>query len=500
MEGVIDREGRIYAAIDLKSFYASVECVERRLNALTTHLLVADRTRTEKTICLAVSPALKAYGIPGRPRLFEVVQQVKQVNSMRRAAYGHTLRGQSSDANVLAAHPEMALTYVVAPPRMALYIDYSRRIYEVYLRSVAPEDIHVYSIDEVFIDLTDYVKLYRTTAKELTSHLVSEVLRTTGITATAGVGTNLYLAKIAMDILAKHAEPDAAGVRIATLDEMSYRKLLWCHRPLTDFWRIGRGYAKKLEAHGMYTMGDVARRSVRDEALLYHLFGVNAELLIDHAWGYEPCEIRDIKAYHPATSSLSSGQVLPVPYTAEQARLVVREMADALALSLVKRMCVTDRVELRIGYDAVNLRRGETFYKGPVKSDRYGRSVPKSSHGAQNLPVHTSSAKLLMQVIDEIFVREVNPRLLIRRINVVAMHVVPGGHAPAPLRQAQLFDTEAPDNLPDDAEKLNREHRLQQAMLDIKKRFGKNAILKGMNLQEGATARKRNAQIGGHRA
>ncbi len=491
---------RVYAAIDLKSFYASVECVERGLNALTTHLVVADRTRTAKTICLAVSPALKAYGIPGRPRLFEVVQQVEQVNRARRTAYGRALRGKCTDAHELSAHPERALGYVVAPPRMALYINYSRRIYEVYLRYIAPEDIHVYSIDEVFIDLTDYVKLYRTEASELVSRLVSEVLRSTGITATAGVGTNLYLAKIAMDILAKHAEPDAAGVRIARLDEMSYRKCLWCHRPLTDFWRVGRGYAKKLEEHGMFTMGDVARRSVCDEDSLYRMFGVNAELLIDHAWGCEPCRMRDIKAYHPVTKSLSSGQVLPVPYTAEQARLVAREMADALALGLVKHRWMTDCVELRVGYDVANLSRGVAPYEGPIKIDRYGRRVPKSSHGAQDLPVYTSSAKLIMRAIDEIFTRVVNPQLLIRRLNVVALRVVPEERAPAPLRQALLFEEDTMEKPPESAEVLNREHRLQQVLVDIKKRFGKNAILKGMNLQEGATARRRNAQIGGHRA
>ncbi len=498
-EGTAQGE-RVYAAIDLKSFYASVECVERGLNALTTHLVVADTTRTEKTICLAVSPALKAYGIPGRPRLFEVVQQVAQANRVRRTAYGRTLHGESTDARELSAHPEKALGYVVALPRMALYINYSRRIYEVYLRYIAPEDIHVYSIDEVFIDLTDYVKLYRTTASELVSRLVSEVLRSTGITATAGVGTNLYLAKVAMDILAKHAEPDAAGVRIARLDEMSYRKCLWCHRPLTDFWRVGRGYARKLEEHGMFTMGDVARRSAYDEDSLYRMFGVNAELLIDHAWGCEPCGMQDIKAYHPAAKSLSSGQVLPVPYAAEQARLVAREMADALALGLVKHGWMADCVELRVGYDVANLQRRADSYKGPIKVDRYGRRVPKSSHGAQNLPVHTSSARLIMRAIDEIFTRVVNPRLLVRRINVVALHVVPEERAPAPLRQALLFGEDTTGKPHETAEALNREHRLQQVLVDIKKRFGKNAILKGMNLQEGATARRRNAQIGGHRA
>ena len=497
-----ERKERVYAAIDLKSFYASVECVERGLDAMSTHLVVADASRTEKTICLAVSPALKAYGISGRPRLFEVVQQTAEINRQRRAAWGRVLRGKSTDAHELALHPQLELDYIIAPPRMALYIDYSKRIYEVYLRHIAPEDMHVYSIDEVFMDLTDYVRLYRTTPCELVSRMVKEVFRDTGITATAGVGSNLYLAKVAMDILAKHTKPDSEGVRVAELDEMSYRERLWCHRPLTDFWRVGRGTARRLEQHGMFTMGDVARRSVYQEESLYTLFGVNAELLIDHAWGREPTRIADIKAYRPAVNSLSSGQVLPTPYTAEKARLVVREMADALALSLTKRGLVTEMVELCIGYDVQNVIHSTAGYTGALKTDRYGRRVPKPSHGTRRLSVYSASSKLITHAMDEIFVSVVDARLLIRRLTVVAHHVLPEQDAPPPLKQGELFaqSEHSPQPSADNPEVLQREHRLQRTLLDIKDKFGKNAILKGMNLQDGATARKRNSQIGGHQA
>ncbi len=497
-----EQKQRVYAAIDLKSFYASVECVERGRDAMTAHLVVADSTRTEKTICLAVSPALKAYGISSRPRLFEVIQRVEAINRQRKGAWGRSLCGSCTDARELAMHPECALGYTIASPRMALYIDYSKRIYEVYLRFIAPEDMHVYSIDEVFMDLTDYVRLYRTTARELVSRMVGEVFRDTGITATAGVGSNLYLAKVAMDILAKHAEPDNAGVRVAELDEMSYRELLWCHRPLTDFWRVGHGTARKLEQHGMVTMGDVARRSVHSENSLYALFGVNAELLIDHAWGCEPTRMADIKAYHPAVNSLSSGQVLPTPYTAEKARLVVREMADALAMNLTKRGLVTEMVELNIGYDVKNLSGADAAYTGALKTDRYGRRVPKPSHGVRRLPVYSASAKLITQAMDEIFVSIVDARLLIRRLTVVAHHVLPEQSAPPPLRQGELFVQAEPVQrlAADNPGELQRERRLQLTLLDIKKKFGKNAILKGMSLQDGATARRRNSQIGGHQA
>lgn len=494
-----ERKERVYAAIDLKSFYASVECVERGLDAMSTHLVVADVTRTEKTICLAVSPALKAYGISGRARLFEVVQQTAEVNRRRRAAWGRALRGKSVNARDLVLYPQLALDYITAPPRMALYIDYSKRIYEVYLRYIAPEDMHVYSIDEVFMDLTDYVNVYRTKPRELVSRMVGEVFRDTGITATAGVGSNLYLAKVAMDILAKHAEPDGMGGRVAELDEMSYREQLWCHRPLTDFWRVGRGTARRLEQHGMFTMGDVARRSVHQEESLYSLFGTNAELLIDHAWGIEPTRIADIKAYRPAVNSLSSGQVLPTPYTAEKARVVVREMADALALRLTKHGLVTEMVELNIGYDVQNLGNPATTYTGAQKIDRYGRRVPKPDHGTRRLPVYSASAKLIIRAIDEIFMNVVDEHLPIRRLTVVAHHVLSEQDAPPPLRQGELFDP--PEIHPaDSSDELQREQRLQRTLLDIKEKFGKNAILKGMNLQDGATARKRNSQIGGHQA
>ena len=502
VEPYCEQKKRIYAAIDLKSFYASVECVERGLDALSTHLIVADAARTEKTICLAVSSALKAYGLPGRPRLFEVVQRVAEVNRQRRAVRGHSLRGSCTDARELTMHPECALEYIVAPPRMALYIDYSKRIYEVYLRYMAPEDMHVYSIDEVFMDLTDYVRLYHTTPRALVSRIVGEVLRDTGVTATAGVGTNLYLAKVAMDILAKHAEPDGTGVRVAELDEMSYRERLWCHRPLSDFWRVGSGTARKLEQHGMFTMGDVARCSVRCEDSLYALFGVNAELLIDHAWGCEPTHIADIKAYRPAVNSLSAGQVLPTPYTAPKARLVVREMADALALSLTKHGLVTDRVELTIGYDVQNLVNHPASYTGVLKTDRYGRCVPRSTHGSRRLRFHSASAKLITSAMDGIFASVVDAQLFIRRLTVVAHHVLPEQGAPPPLKQGELFinSTSAVGCTAMNACDLQRERRLQHTLLDIKRKFGKNAILKGMNLQEGATARKRNSQIGGHQA
>ncbi len=502
---------KAYLAIDLKSFYASVECMERGLDPMTTNLVVADKSRTEKTICLAVSPSLKAYGVSGRARLFEVVQRVEQVNRERRQkAPGRKLTTSSWDDTQVQSRPDVALDYLVAPPRMALYMEYSSRIYQVYLKYVAPEDIHVYSIDEVLIDATAYLRTYNLTPKELTVQMILDVQRTVGITAAAGIGTNLYLAKVAMDITAKHIPADENGVRIAELDEMSYRRTLWSHRPLTDFWRVGPGYAKKLEAHGMYTMGDVARCSLgkpgalRNEDLLYKLFGVNAELLIDHAWGWEPCTIAAIKAYKPESNSIGSGQVLQCAYPFEKARIVLREMADQLALDLVEKNLVTKQLVLTVGYDRESLERPEIGYTGEVTTDRYGRSVPKHAHGTENLERYTSSSKRLVDAATALYQRVVNPQLLVRRMYLTATHVLDAQDAPDPaaLEQLDLFtDYQAVEQAraKEDAE-LEREHQRQKAVLEIKKKFGKNAILKGISFTDGATARERNGQIGGHKA
>ena len=497
---------RTYIAIDLKSFYASVECVERGLDPLTTNLVVADQSRTEKTICLAVSPSLKAYGIPGRPRLFEVVQKVKEVNALRRErAPGRTFTGSSSSAPELNADPALAVDYIVAPPQMARYMKISGEVYRIYLKYIAPEDIHVYSIDEVFMDVTNYLGTYGLTPRQLAMKMILDVLDTTGITATAGIGTNLYLAKIAMDIEAKHIEPDENGVRIAELTEMSYRRSLWSHRPLTDFWRVGRGYAKKLEAHGLATMGDIARCSLGrpgdfyNEELLYKLFGINAELLIDHAWGWEPCTISEIKAYKPESNSVGSGQVLTCPYTFEKARLVVHEMADMLALDLVDKGLVTNQLTLTVGYDIESMK-GETGYWGEVTVDRYGRAVPKHAHGTANLERYTSSAKQIVAAVLALFDRIVDKKLLSRRMYLAANRVLPEADAPDRdgMEQMDLFGDA--QRRAEESAALEREKRMQQAVLRIKKRYGKNAILKGMNLEEGATAVSRNGQIGGHKA
>lgn len=503
----------MYLAIDLKSFYASVECAARGLDPLKTNLVVADAARTEKTICLAVSPSLKAYGIAGRARLFEVVQRVEQVNAMRRQhAPGRQLRGQSENADTLAAHPELALSFITAPPQMANYIRVSTQIYQIYLKYFAPEDIHVYSIDEVFIDASPYLRTYGQTTQELARTVILDVLRTTGITATAGIGTNLYLAKVAMDIGAKHVAPDESGVRIACLTERSYRETLWTHRPLTDFWRVGPGYARKLQEQGMYTMGDVARCSIGkpddyyNEELLYKMFGVNAELLIDHAWGWEPCTIPEIKAYKPENNSIVSGQVLQYPYEYEKARMVVREMTDLLALDLVDKGLVTDQLVLTVGYDIDNLTDPERRknYHGEITVDRYGRRVPRHAHGTVNLERQTSSSAILIQAILELCERIVNKNLLVRRITVTANHLVreESVQKKETYEQLSLFTDYEAEKKETEAqeEALEKEKRLQKAMLDIKKRYGKNAILKGSNLQEGATARGRNSQIGGHRA
>ena len=502
-----------YIAIDLKSFYASVECTERQLNPLTTNLVVADSQRTEKTICLAVSPSLKSYGIHGRARLFEVVQRVREVNLERKSkAPGRQFTGSSYSATELAAHPELELSYITAPPRMAFYLEYSTIIYNIYLKYIAPEDIHVYSIDEVFMDVTHYLKTYAMTPRELASRIIRDVLDSTGITATAGIGTNLYLCKVAMDIVAKHVEPDSHGVRIAQLDEMSYRRLLWDHRPLTDFWRVGHGYRKKLESAGLFTMGDIARCSVgsdrdyHNEELLYQMFGVNAELLIDHAWGWEPATIAQIKAYKPETNSVSSGQVLHCPYDAEKGKLIVREMTDLLVLDLVEKKLVTDQMVLTIGYDIDNLTNPEIRknYKGQIVTDHYGRKVPKHAHGSANLKRQTSSTRIITDAVMELYDRIVDPGLLIRRVTIAANHLVDETQAAAKeqFEQLDLFTDYAAleRERKEEEERLSRERKLQEAMLSIKKKFGKNAILKGMNLQEGATAMERNHQIGGHKA
>ena len=506
-------ENHIYIAIDLKSFYASVECVERQLDPLSTHLVVADAKRTEKTICLAVSPSLKAYGIPGRARLFEVVQRVKEVNLERRSkAPGRQFTGSSYLAPELAEHPELELSYIIAPPRMAFYIEYSTIIYNIYLKYIAPEDIHVYSIDEVFMDVTHYLKTYGMTPKELASKIIRDVLDSTGITATAGIGTNLYLCKVAMDIVAKHVDPDEHGARIAELDEMSYRQLLWDHRPLTDFWRVGRGYRKKLEAAGLFTMGDIARCSLgkdndyHNEELLYKLFGVNAELLIDHAWGFEPTTIDLVKAYKPETNCISSGQVLQCPYDFEKGKLIVREMTDSLVLELVEKRLVTDQITLTIGYDIDNLTNAKirNSYKGEVTTDRYGRRVPKHAHGTVNLKRQTSSTWMIMDAVMDLYDHIINPELLIRRVTVVANHLIDETQVKEsePFEQLDLFTDYATleKERKKEEEQLSKERRLQEAMLSVKKKYGKNAILKGTSLQKGATAMDRNRQIGGHKA
>lgn len=507
-------ENRIYIAIDLKSFYASVECRERNRDPLTTNLVVADESRTEKTICLAVSPSLKSYGIPGRPRLFEVVQKVKEANNARKwKAPGRKFSGSSDDNAELQNNSALAIDYIIAPPRMAYYMEYSTRIYNIYLKYIAPEDIYAYSIDEVFMDVTHYLATYHMTARELAMTMIQDVLQATGITATAGIGTNLYLCKIAMDIVAKHIEPDKDGVRMAELDEMSYRRLLWSHRPLTDFWRVGRGYAKKLEEYGLYTMGDIARCSIGkpneyyNEELLYKLFGINAELLIDHAWGYEPCTMEMIKAYKPETNSVCSGQVLQCPYDFDKAKLVVREMTDQIALDLVDKGLVTDQIVLTIGYDIENLTdpNRRRNYKGEITTDHYGRKVPKHAHGTANLARQTSSAGLITNAVMELYERIVDRNLLIRRITVTANKLIEEAsvkNRTDVYQQLDLFTDYEALKRKQEAEEaaLERERKMQKAMIDIKKKFGKNAILKGMNLQEGATAKERNAQIGGHKA
>ena len=497
-----------YIAIDLKSFYASVECRDRGLDPLDTSLVVADESRTDKTICLAVTPTLKSFGISGRARLFEVKQRVQEINADRkRNLRGREFSGSSHFYSELSKDPSLELDFIIAPPRMAYYMEYSTRIYEIYMKYVAPEDIIVYSIDEVFMDVTDYLQTYRMSPRDLAMKMILEVLETTGITATAGIGTNLYLCKVAMDVMAKHIPSDENGVRIAFLDEMTYRRELWSHRPITDFWRVGRGYAKKLETYGIYTMGDVARCSEQNEELLYRLFGKNAELLIDHAWGWEPCTVEAVKAYRPESSSLGSGQVLQCPYDAEKAKLVVREMADALSLDLVEKRLVTDQIVITVGYDIENLTDPERRkkYRGEVVTDRYGRQIQKHAHGTENLESFTSSTQKVVEAASVLYDRIVDKNLLIRRMNITANNIVEEKAAPQKnnsYQQLDLFTDYAAEEEQEKQEalRLDRERKLQEATITIKKKFGKNAILKGMSLQEGATAKNRNEQIGGHKA
>ena len=483
---------RTYIAIDLKSFYASVECAARGLDPLTTNLVVADASRTEKTICLAVTPSLKAYGISGRARLFEVVQQVERINRERlKSAPGHRFSGVATYDPEVKADPSKALGYLIAPPRMRHYMEMSARIYNIYLKYVSSEDIYVYSVDEVFIDATQYLRIYGLSAHDFAMKMIRDVLADTGITATAGIGTNMYLAKIAMDVEAKHSEPDKDGVRIAALDEISFRRKYWDHRPLTDFWRIGHGLARRLEVNGMMTLGDVARCSLVNPESLYKIFGVNAELLIDHAWGWEPCLISDIKAYRPEEHSLSNGQVLSEPYTFAKARVVALEMTDLLVMEMVSRKLFADQMVLTVGYDTESLtdRNIAAKYHGPVTNDWYGRPVPKPAHGSVNLGRQTSSTDLIMKAVGELFDKIVDKDLLVRRMYVVANHIVDERSADGV--QLDLFEEE-PDT--------GRERSRQEAILEIRRKFGKNAILKGMNFEEGATAKDRNKQIGGHKA
>ena len=485
-----------YIAIDLKSFYASVECVDRGLDPLNTNLVVADKSRTDKTICLAVSPPLKAFGISGRARLFEVISRVAEVNAVRRAANGR-LEGKSVFADVIRSRPEVAVDYIVAAPRMARYIESGSEIYGIYLKYIAPEDIHVYSVDEVFIDVTHYLGVYGLSARELAQKIIRDVLEQTGITATAGIGDNLYLCKIAMDIVAKKMPADEYGARIAELSERSYREKLWEHRPITDFWRVGAGYARSLARRGMFTMGDVARCSIENSELLYKLFGKNAELLIDHAWGRESCTMDDIKSYKPQSRSLSSGQVLSAPYKYDKARLIIREMAELLALELLDKRLMTDQIVLSVGYDKENLKKA-AGYSGKVRADRYGRAVPESSHGSENIGRFTSSTALIVGAVTRLFERIAERGLTVRRMYIVANHIIREDEAEAAAHggQLSLFDSR---NARED-ELLARERNIQKAILSLHKRFGKNSVLKGMNLLDGATSVERNRQIGGHRA
>lgn len=499
---------RTYLCIDLKSFYASVECAERGLDPLKTHLVVADESRTDKTICLAVSPSLKKYGIPGRLRLFELKQRIKAINEERRKKISKQFQGESYNEEELNANPNLSLTCICATPHMAHYIEISTKIYQIYLRFVAAEDIHVYSIDEVFMDVTKYLRPSGLSAYDFAKKILNEIANETKITATAGIGSNLYLAKVAMDIVAKHIPADKDGVRIAQLSEMSYRKQLWSHRPLTDFWRIGNGYVKKLESMGLYTMGDIARCSVgkfRDyynEDLLFSVFGINAELLIDHAWGYESCTMEDIKKYRPSSNSISSGQVLPSPYDYKKATIIVREMAESLAMQLVEKGLVADCLHLAIGYDALNLYGDNKRYVREVKKDRLGRNIPKGAHAGMSLEQFTASEKIFRETFSNIFERICNKKMLVRRLSLTALNVIKeeDAYKKEKVEQGNLFFTSEIENNDKKEENLKKEKRGQKAIIDIKKKYGKNSILKGRDLEEGATARQRNEQIGGHKA
>lgn len=496
---------KIYMCIDLKSFYASVECIERGLDPLNTNLVVADKSRTEKTVCLAITPSLKQYGLGGRARLFEVIQKVKNINYERRKNNNYKkFNSKSYLDSELKKDKNLELDFIIAPPQMKKYMKYSTNIYSIYLKYLAPEDIFVYSIDEVFCDITNYLNMYQMTPKELVSKIIKDVYETTGITATAGIGTNMYLAKVCMDIVAKHAEPNEIGVRIAEIDEMSYRKLLWDHKPLTSFWRVGKGIANKLEKNSLYTMGDIARCSLNNENLLYKLFGVNAELLIDHAWGWEPTTIEDVKAYKPERNSISSGQVLHSPYKYEKAKLIVREMIDLLSLDLTDKHLVTKQLVLDIGYDIENLNNPtiRRLYDGEITIDSYGREVPKHSHGTINLDYNTSSTKVLSKKCLELFDRIVNKNLLIRKINITACNVINENKVKNEVifEQLNLFcSTNDSEQNIEEKKKQEEDNKLQHTLINIKNKYGKNSILKGMNLEEGATTIDRNNQVGGHK-
>ncbi len=480
---------RQFIAIDLKSFYASVECVERGMDPLDTCLVVADASRTNKTICLAVSAALKTFKTGGRPRLFELEQKVREANRGRRGWR------KSISLKELTENPQLKVDYIVAPPRMSRYLEYSHTIEEIYQRYISADDLYVYSVDEVFIDATPYLNLYGLSAVDLARKIVRDIARSTGITATAGVGTNMYLCKVAMDIMAKKMTADEYGVRVAELNEMTYREQLWEHQPLTDFWRLGPGTARRLAQFGMLTMGDVARCSIDNEALLYRQFGVNAEFLIDHAWGYEPVTMAEVKAYRPATHSLSNGQVLTEAYPAAKARIVALEMIDNLSLKLIDHQLLTDQMTLTISYDHENILNPElrANYTGKIKTDHYGRPVPVHSHGTSNLPHPTSAGSELSEALGELFDRIVNRGLLIRRLTIALNRLT--SEADTPPAQLELFVDY--DEL---TSRTERERRRQEAILSIKKQFGKNAILRGLNYAEGATQRQRNSQIGGHKA
>ncbi len=496
---------KVYMCIDLKSFYASVECIERGLDPLNTNLVVADESRTEKTVCLAITPSLKQYGLGGRARLFEVIQKVKSINYERRKNNNYKkFSSKSFLDSELKKDRTLELDFIIAPPQMKKYMKYSTNIYKIYLKYLAPEDIFVYSIDEVFCDITTYLSMYQMTAKELVSKIIKDVYDTTGITATAGIGTNMYLAKVCMDIVAKHTEPNEIGVRIAEIDEMSYRKLLWNHKPLTSFWRVGKGIADKLEKNGLYTMGDVARCSLNNENLLYKLFGVNAELLIDHAWGWEPTTIEEVKAYKPERNSISSGQVLHSPYKYENAKLIVREMIDLLSLDLTDKHLVTKQLVLDIGYDIENLTNPaiKKMYNGEITIDNYGREVPKHSHGTINLDYNTSSSKVLSKKCIELYDRIVNKNLLIRKINITACNIIDEDIVEKEVVHEQLNLFSSSDDSEqkiEDKKRQKEDNKLQHVLLDIKNKYGKNSILKGMNLEEGGTTIDRNNQVGGHK-